>query len=196
MKRILIVLFSLTLFSSTTLAQKRPQAETLIQFIPASMDLVLPALGVKADRDYVDVLLSFGGAYLSDIIVTEALKAAVNEERPDGSGLDAFPSGHSSRAFTGAELVRMEYGWGWGAAAYGTATAVSALRIAHDKHFWWDCAAGAGIGILSAHVGEWLQPLARRCWDSVFGPSDAKIALSPAYDPMTGAAGAVLAINF
>ncbi len=36
--------------------------------------------------------------------VTEGLKAVVDKQRPDGSGDDSFPSGHTARSFAAATL--------------------------------------------------------------------------------------------
>ena len=70
-------------------------------------------------------------------------------------------------SFTGAELVRMEYGWGWGAGAYAVATAVAAMRWYNDRHWLNDVIGGAGFGILAANIAYWVLPLERRIlhWD-------------------------------
>lgn len=88
--------------------------------------------------------------------VTEGLKYAVHSERPDGSGFDSFPSGHTAAAFAGAEYVRLEFGNGWGAGAYAVAALVGAERIYHNQHRGRDVVAGAAVGILSAHAGRWM----------------------------------------
>ena len=118
----------------------------------------------------------------------------MGEERPDGSAFNSFPSGHSATAFMGAELVRHEYGWGWGGAAYALATSVAVLRVVHQRHWWWDTLAGAGVGILSANIGYWLmEPV-----ENLLGISKpaGQIALCPTVDPMSGAVCATFAMRF
>jgi hypothetical protein len=83
-------------------------------------------------------------------VTTGALKYSVNETRPNG-GAHSFPSGHASAAFTGAEFIRKEYGWGWAAPAYLAASFVAWSRVEADKHYTHDVLAGAAIGILANH---------------------------------------------
>lgn len=93
-----------------------------------------------------DLLLALGRSSLA----TEVLKAGVNERRPNG-GHHSFPSGHTSFAFTGAEFIRKEYGWGWGAPAYLAAGFVGWSRVEAQAHHTHDVLVGAGIGILANH---------------------------------------------
>ena len=93
-----------------------------------------------------DLFLAIGRSWA----VTAALKYSVDETRPDG-GSRSFPSGHTSLAFTGAEFIRKEYGWGWGAPAYLFASFVGYSRVQADKHYTHDVLAGAAIGILANH---------------------------------------------
>ena len=54
----------------------------------------------------------------------------------------------------GAELVRMEYGGWYGIGAYTIAVGVGFMRMYNGRHWLHDVVAGAGVGILSARVGE------------------------------------------
>jgi membrane-associated phospholipid phosphatase len=81
--------------------------------------------------------------------VTYGLKYSVEERRPDGSGNDSFPSGHSSISFAAAEFTRRQYGWAWGAPAYAAASFVGWSRVHTQDHWAHDVAIGAAIGILS-----------------------------------------------
>ena len=65
-------------------------------------------------------------------------------------------------AFTGAELVRREYGGWWGVGAYALATTTALMRVYNGRHWTSDLLGGAAIGILSADIGYWLLPLERR----------------------------------
>lgn len=93
-----------------------------------------------------DLFLAIGRSW----ITTSALKYTVNETRPDG-GSHSFPSGHTSLAFTGAEFIRKEYGWGWGTPAYLAAGFVGWSRVEARRHYTRDVLAGAAIGILANH---------------------------------------------
>jgi membrane-associated phospholipid phosphatase len=76
-------------------------------------------------------------------------KSLVNEERPDKSGNDSFPSNHSANAFAAATMLDRRYGWEYGFPAYGVATLVGVGRVKADKHYWKDVLAGAVIGVSS-----------------------------------------------
>lgn len=82
-------------------------------------------------------------------VVTYGLKSGVEERRPDGSGDDSFPSGHTSISFAAAEFTRKQYGWAWGAPAYAAASFVGWSRVETKDHWAHDVAVGAAIGILS-----------------------------------------------
>lgn len=81
-------------------------------------------------------------------LATYALKYTIDAPRPNG-GSNSFPSGHTSVAFTGAEFIRKEYGWGWGVPAYVAAGFVGWSRVASQNHHARDVVAGAALGILS-----------------------------------------------
>ncbi len=163
--------------------------DNYIQYLPYAFGLGLGALGVKAQHRFVDRAIVVGISTLTLVAVTRTMKTVINSPRPDGSDAKSFPSGHTATAFTGAELVRMEYGWGWGICAYALSTGVGLLRMNNDKHWASDVIAGAGIGMLSAHVGEWLLNPTKRLFRM-------DVAVLPEYDPYTGAAGINLALKF
>lgn len=93
-----------------------------------------------------DLALALGRS----VVVTQVLKYSISESRPNG-GKHSFPSGHTSAAFSGAEFIRREYGWGWGVPAYLTASYVGWSRLETHSHRLDDVLAGAAIGILSNH---------------------------------------------
>jgi membrane-associated phospholipid phosphatase len=78
------------------------------------------------------------------------LKGVVDKNRPDGSGDDAFPSGHASTAFQSAAFLHRRYGMRTAWPAYALATFVGWSRIDADKHDSSDVLAGAAIGIASS----------------------------------------------
>ncbi len=82
-------------------------------------------------------------------------KHTINVQRPDGSNMKSFPSGHTATVFTGSHILFNEYkdSCPWiGIGAYGIATATGILRMTNNKHWLSDVITGAGIGILSAEV--------------------------------------------
>lgn len=106
-------------------------------------------------------------AYLAMTAMTNIAKYSFREKRPDGDARNSFPSGHTATVFTGAELIRSEFGWGIGSAAYVVATGVAFMRLYNGRHWLNDVIAGAGFGILSARIGYWMLPCYRKWfkWD-------------------------------
>jgi len=123
-----------------------------------------------------------------------SLKNICKVERPDGSGNNSFPSGHTTTAFAAAEFLRMEYKdvspW-YGIAGYITATATGVLRLYNNKHWVNDIVAGAGFGILSTKLAYWIYPSIKRIF---FKDRPVKTMLMPFYQ--SGNAGFSLVHNF
>ena len=142
------------------------KVDNYIQYAPVAANLFLGCLGVKHKHDLADRVLISATAYAVELALVNSLKYSVRERRPNCEDTKSFPSGHTATAFTGAELVRKEYGWGIGSAAYAIAVATGALRVYNTKHWCNDVLAGAGIGILSANVAYWLYPLEKKLFTS------------------------------
>ena len=96
-----------------------------------------------------------------------ALKAMINEERPDHSDNKSFPSGHAAIAFAAARSIDKEFRkesiW-IPIVGYASATALGIERVASDRHHWYDVAAGAAIGYGAAELTWYLS-------DKLFGRS-------------------------
>jgi membrane-associated phospholipid phosphatase len=85
--------------------------------------------------------------------VTELLKLATDEQRPDGSaGGSSFPSGHTSAAFGGAAFIQDRYGLRYAWPAYLGAAYTGWSRVAAEKHYPHDVVAGALVGMLSSYI--------------------------------------------
>jgi membrane-associated phospholipid phosphatase len=111
--------------------------------------------GVESRNDRINTLLLIGKAEAFMLVSVFGLKRITNVTRPDGSDNQSFPSGHTAQAFLAASIVHAEFRdksqW-YGVGAYGIATSVAALRMLNNKHWQSDVVAGAGFGILSAHL--------------------------------------------
>jgi len=79
-------------------------------------------------------------------LTTEGLKQVIHEERPDGSGDDSFPSGHTTIAFASAGFIQKRYGWQVGLPATLAAAFVGFTRVQSNNHWIQDVVAGAVIG--------------------------------------------------
>lgn len=106
------------------------------------------------DQERETGLLS-GEAAIDAVIDAEVFKYTFGRERPftgDGKGdffrgKDSFPSEHAAASWAIASVIAHEYpGTLTQILAYGMAGAVSAARIAGQKHFLTDAAAGSAIG--------------------------------------------------
>lgn len=108
--------------------------------------LVVAALGLPVlNRDWKGGLQAAASLGVT-FGVTEGLKQAFPERRPDNSGNDSFPSGHTSAAFAAAATLENRYGWQAGFPAFVVASFVGVARHEANKHHWYDVAAGAVIG--------------------------------------------------
>lgn len=116
------------------------------------LHLLLPAAALGGALIYED---GYEGAWqlaktgVVSRLVVEGLKYSVDKDRPDGSGDDSFPSGHTADSFAAATFVQQRYGWEWAIPAYIGAAYVGYTRVESDKHHVEDVLAGAAIGILS-----------------------------------------------
>lgn len=129
-----------------------------IQYLPAALPLALNLCGVKGKHSFGRLLMLEGGSYLLGAGWLTAFKYGLAVQRPDGSTFNSFPSGHTFTAFTGAEIIRREYGaeYPWLAiAGYAVAITVAAMRVYNNRHWLGDVCAGAGLGILSVTLVYW-----------------------------------------
>ena len=117
--------------------------------------LFLSALGEVDHR--VEGLQAGGDDYLTkpyapSELVARGLKEAFPELRPDGSDRKSFPSAHTSLAFAAASTLYNRQGGKVGIPAFAVAAFVGLARVQADKHHWYDCVAGAGVGLASGFL--------------------------------------------
>ncbi len=145
--------------------------------------LEIPAVllaGVESHDDRLNlglVVLKSEVIMLSSVYLVKMLTQV---ERPDGSTTLSFPSGHTAQAFLAASIVHTEFRdksqW-YGIGAYTLASSVGLFRMINNKHWQSDVIAGAGFGILSAHLAylshrnRWgRQPTSRGIGTTSFVP--------------------------
>ena len=140
--------------------------------------------GVESRDDRVNlalVILKGEAIMFSTVFIVKKL---TNIERPDGSNNLAFPSGHTAQAFLAASIVHTEFRdksqW-YGVGAYALATSVAAYRMINNKHWQSDVVAGAGVGILSAHVAYLTH---RNRWGRK--PIGRDVSVMPLWSPAGG----------
>lgn len=156
-------------------------ADDYVQFAPALAVYGLHLAGIKGKNSLLDAT----GIYLlSEGIMggtVSGLKSLTGRERPNHSGFNSFPSGHTANAFAAAEFLNQEYKdvspW-YGYAGYTVATATGVLRMYNNKHWLSDVAAGAGFGILSTKVAYLVYPKLKRL---IMGKHGKDYNLVPAY---------------
>ena len=158
-------------------SQTVTKVDNYLQYVPGVMAVGLKPCGVASESPFVDIVIGAGLSYLAEAAVCNSLKYTICEERPDGSARNSFPSGHTYTAFVGAELTRLEYGWGWGATAYTFAAATGVLRVVNHRHWWWDVLGGAALGIGTAQLGHCLSPKVKRLFEN--GKGDVQVAFAP-----------------
>jgi membrane-associated phospholipid phosphatase len=158
----------------------RSHVDDYLQWAPY---LEIPAVllaGVESHSDRVNlglIVLKSEAIMLGSVYIVKTL---THVQRPDGSDNLSFPSGHTAQAFLAASIVHTEFRdksqW-YGIGAYTLATSVAAFRMINDKHWQSDVVAGAGFGILSAHLAylshrnRWgHRPTGRGVGDTSFMP--------------------------
>ena len=163
---------------------KRLEFDDYVRYIPVASSLMLGCAGVKARHSFRDRAFIVATSCVTMAVLTSIPKSCIDEKRPEFTGHDSFPSGHTATAFMGAELVRIEYGGWCGIGAYAIATGVGFMRMYNGRHWLHDVVAGAGVGILSARVGEWSCQL----WQKVFQKKgrENNLVLTPTVTPVNG----------
>lgn len=111
-----------------------------------ALSLMAVAIGAPAvHRDGPGALQAAGSIAAAGGVAT-ALKEIFPEQRPDRSNDRSFPSGHTAVSFAAAATLYEREGPGVGIPAFAVASFVGVARVEADKHHWYDCAVGAGIG--------------------------------------------------
>lgn len=151
--------------------------------------------GVKGRNNFKDRTIILGTAYLIMGGTVNILKNTGNVERPDGTSMNSFPSGHTATAFMGAEFLYQEYKdvsvW-YGISGYVVASGTGFFRMYNHRHWLTDVAAGAGIGIMSTKIAYWIHPFIKKTLFN--GKNNMSGMIMPFYD--TKKYGVGLAMTF
>ncbi len=154
--RFLFICLSIFLFiaPSAQAGDKLERASDVLQVVlPATAYVMIFGFDDKEGRS------SYTKALALTVGVTWGLKLTVDKKRPNG-GSQAFPSGHTSAAFSGASFIERRYGWELGIPAYVAASFVAFSRVESDNHFVEDVIAGAAIGTISTYL--FTKPIEKR----------------------------------
>lgn len=139
--------------------------DDISQYTPFLSVYALNAFGIQGKNNFKDRTIILGTAYLIMGGTVNIVKRSSNVDRPDGSGNNSFPSGHTATAFMGAEFLYQEYKdvsiW-YGISGYLVAAGTGVFRLYNNRHWVTDVAAGAGIGILSTKIAYWIHPFMKR----------------------------------
>ena len=177
MKNIFILL--LCMLSSSFWAQSDVQNLTKNEeSIRSAGDIIQYSLPIAAGLSTVilwdkkgawQFVKSFGSA----IAVTYVLKVLIDKPRPNGGAEgQAFPSGHTAVAFSGASFIQRRYGWAYGAPSYALAgfVAYSRLQGNEPSHDGWDVAAGIVVGVGSTYL--FTTPYQKEHYELSFSSGD------------------------
>jgi hypothetical protein len=168
--------------------------DNYLQYSPAFAVYGLNALGVKGKNNLNDRSMIYGLSSIISAATVLSLKRLTKIERPDGSGANSFPSGHTTTAFAAAEFLRQEYKdvspW-YGITGYTAAAATGIVRLYNNKHWVSDVIAGAGFGIVSTKFAYWIYPVIKR---KFFKNKNTSALFVPYYQ--SGVGGLAVAYNF
>jgi len=119
----------------------------------------LASVGITYYHDDMQGFKELAYTLSATALTTVLLKKTVEKDRPDGSGDDAFPSGHAAITFSSASFLERRYGWKYGVPAYLLASWTAYTRVDTDKHEIEDVLAGAAIGYAFSYlfVSEYQQ---------------------------------------
>ena len=162
-KRAIFRLLLLLLMPLCALAQNKSYkgdgADDVLQYVPYVSVIAMKVAGIEGASSWKRFVVNGGLSFVVSSGLTYTLKHSIHETRPDGTDRRAFPSGHSSVAFSGATVLHKEYGKISpliSIAGYGVALYTGIDRVVRHRHQWHDVAVGAGIGILSTELCYWL----------------------------------------
>lgn len=171
-------------------------ADDYLQYTPGIAVFGMSALGFSGKNKLLDQTLLLAGSYAIMGITVNGLKYSTKIERPDGSSLTSFPSGHTATAFMMAEFLHQEYGHRsllFSLGGYAVATSVGYLRMYNNRHWVADVMCGAGLGILSTKLFYYLYPRIKRKFTNNSSTTNSKPLT---FYPIVGMGQAGISVRF
>lgn len=134
-----------------------------LQYSPMALMFAIKLAGVEGRSDWPRMITADGAAVAIMNLITHSTKNIIVRERPDGRGVNSFPSGHTATAFMCAQMLHREYGetlspW-ISVAGYGLAATTGIFRVIANRHWCSDVMGGAAIGILSTELAYELTDI-------------------------------------
>ncbi len=138
-------------------------ADDYIVYTPGLLMLGLDLFHVKSKSDFANQTVITAKSIALSLGVANIIKYSTQVLRPDGTAENSFPSGHTTFAFTLAEILHQEYKNKplIYISGYTIATAVGVMRLLNNRHWFTDVMVGAGIGmaatklIYATHQYKW-----------------------------------------
>lgn len=132
-----------------------------LPFIPIGQMYLGKVVGLKSKNNYFNQSKQLFFSQLFTSILTHTLKRTTLVTRPDNTPY-AFPSGHTSMAFSSATTLFYEYKDNhpvYASSGFIFASATGGLRVLNNRHWVSDVLVGAGIAIVTTHLVYRLEPL-------------------------------------
>ncbi|GGG20056.1 phospholipid phosphatase [Dokdonia pacifica] len=120
------------------------------RFVPLAQLYAADIVGIESRSHWFDQTKNAAIALVLTDLVTTRLKRSISKTRPSGENDNAFPSAHTSYAFTSATILYEEFKDTSPFLAYSGyvfAATTAYLRMAKNAHWFSDVILGAGIGI-------------------------------------------------
>jgi len=131
------------------------------QYVPIAELYIADLSGVKSKNHWFDQTKYLFISNFISALITHGLKNTINKERPDGSAMNSFPSGHTTFAFVNATVLFNEFQdssplLAYSGYAFSTTTAT--FRVLNNRHWLSDVLVGAGIGIIVTNLVYYFEP--------------------------------------
>lgn len=134
-------------------------ADDYLTWVPSASVYVLDVFHVKTTHSFKQHLILDAGSLLITGGIGYSMRLITKNSKVYNSFGTKFPSGHTSNAFRGAEILHQELKgtnpW-LSYSGYVVATGVGLLRIFNKDHLLSEVLAGAGLGIISTKLTYWI----------------------------------------